>query len=76
MRDNSIVDIGWGFLFIVPNLFAMIKLYGMDIPHKQALMLALIFLWGVRLSLHIGSRHTGVEDFRYQTMRRNWSPKG
>lgn len=64
-RDNSIVDIGWGFLFIVPNLLALIKQYGMEIPPKQALMLGLIFLWGVRLALHIGSRHTGVEDFRY-----------
>ncbi len=35
-----------------------------------------ITLWGLRLSVHIGLRHTGVEDFRYQQMRRRWEPKG
>jgi steroid 5-alpha reductase family enzyme len=40
------------------------------------LLLVLILLWGLRLSWHIGARHTGVEDFRYQDMRRRWSAKG
>ncbi|TNV82824.1 hypothetical protein FGO68_gene15929 [Halteria grandinella] len=39
-------------------------------------MFALVLIWGVRLSLHIGLRHTGVEDFRYQDMRRRWSQQG
>ena len=77
-KDNSIVDIGWSFLFIIPNLLALLKTHGgtFEWTPKQNLMFTLITIWGVRLSWHIGSRHTGVEDFRYQDMRRRWSAKG
>jgi steroid 5-alpha reductase family enzyme len=27
-KDNSIVDIGWSFLFIIPNFLALMKLHG------------------------------------------------
>jgi steroid 5-alpha reductase family enzyme len=63
-------------LFVIPNLLVLIKQQGLDWSPKQTLMFALIFIWGVRLSLHIGLRHTGVEDFRYQNFRRRWTPKG
>lgn len=78
-KDNSIVDIGWSFLFIVPNFLALLKSHGGSIAEwtpKQSLLFALMLIWGLRLSWHIGSRHTGVEDFRYQDMRRRWSAKG
>ena len=77
-KDNSIVDIGWSFLFIVPNLLALLKTHGgsFEWTPKQNLLFALIAIWGVRLSWHIGMRHKGVEDFRYQDMRRRWSAKG
>ena len=39
-------------------------------------MFSLILIWGLRLSWHIGIRNTGIEDFRYQAMRKRWSPKG
>jgi steroid 5-alpha reductase family enzyme len=72
VKDNSIVDIGWGMLFIVPNLLVLMK-QSESLSPKQLLLMGLILVWGVRLALHIGLRHTGVEDFRYQDMRRRWS---
>jgi steroid 5-alpha reductase family enzyme len=35
----------------------------------------LVTVWGLRLSIHIGVRHT-KEDFRYQDMRRDWMKHG
>jgi steroid 5-alpha reductase family enzyme len=62
------VDIGWSWLFIVPNILAALKANGTNIETwgmRPKIMVALIVLWGVRLSWHIGKRHSGVEDFRY-----------
>jgi len=30
-KDNSIVDIGWSWLFMVPNMLATLKTHGTDI---------------------------------------------
>ena len=62
-KDNSIVDIGWGILFIIPN-FLILKATG-NWNRKSILTFSLISLWGLRLAYHIGNRHPGVEDFRY-----------
>ena len=79
MRDNSIVDIGWGVLFIASNLAALLYQHDWDLSSwglRQKVLFALIAVWGVRLSIHIGLRHKGEEDFRYQSMRRRWMAKG
>merc|ERR1711990_472625 len=36
------------------------------------LTFAMVAIWGVRLSLHIGRRHKG-EDYRYVKMRERWT---
>lgn len=38
-------------------------------------MLSLVSIWGMRLAWHIGSRHRGKEDFRYQDMRKRWTER-
>jgi steroid 5-alpha reductase family enzyme len=70
-ENNGIVDIAWGLGFIVVTaaLFAREPaLY----PAK-ALVMALVLVWGLRLSIHIVRRNWGKpEDFRYAAMRRKW----
>lgn len=74
-EDNSIVDIGWSLLFILSNL-TFLLLQDETITSRQILLIVLVTVWGLRLAGHIGLRHKGVEDFRYQSMRRRWFAKG
>jgi steroid 5-alpha reductase family enzyme len=68
LRNASIVDIFWGFGFVVVAL----ALFGLADGYsgRKALMLALVAVWGLRLSLHILRRNWGHgEDYRYRTWR-------
>mmetsp|Transcript_32833 Transcript_32833/g.29129 ORF Transcript_32833/g.29129 Transcript_32833/m.29129 type:complete len:299 (+) Transcript_32833:31-927(+) len=72
IEDNSIIDIAWGlghiiqaglqvyFKFILPNK---------SIHWRDLLVFGLITLWGLRISWHIGKRHSG-EDWRYRDILR------
>ena len=76
LRNASIVDIFWGFGFVLaawvsfllsPEGFLLRKLF----------LLTLVTIWGMRLSVHILNRNWGKpEDFRYQKWRmdngKNW----
>lgn len=53
----------WSLLFVFPNL-TYLAWTGNWNP-RSILMFTLLCVWAVRLSLHIGLRHTGVEDYRY-----------
>ncbi|HEX2992788.1 MAG TPA: DUF1295 domain-containing protein [Anaerolineales bacterium] len=75
LKNSSIVDIFWGFGFIliVWLVFALA-------PHgylpRRLLVALLVTLWGVRLALHIGSRNWGKpEDFRYARWRKENGPR-
>jgi len=71
LKNNGIVDIAWGFGFIVVTavLFAREPV----LYPAKALIMALVLVWGLRLSLHILRRAWGKpEDFRYAQMRKNW----
>ena len=72
-KDNSWIDVFWGITFILPLLTILgLKLgRGEQIYARLILNLVCVFLWGLRLALHIGLRHNG-EDFRYVDMRRRW----
>ena len=73
IRNNSIVDIGWGPGFMVLSL-ALILLF--EPGSLQILCFSAVILWGIRLSLHIGIRNAGrPEDFRYANWRREWGKK-
>ena len=64
----------WGWLFVFP-VATYLSWTGNWTP-RTILVFSLVFLWALRLSLHIGLRHTGVEDYRYQAMRKSWMKKG
>ena len=76
-KDNSWIDVFWGLTFITPliALFITYAAAGLTIYARDWLILTLITIWGVRLALHIGLRHTR-EDFRYVDMRTRWMENG
>ncbi|MFC1724835.1 DUF1295 domain-containing protein [candidate division KSB1 bacterium] len=71
LKDNSIVDIGWGIGFI---LISMLNLFlSENISAGQVTVAVLIAIWGLRLAVHIFIRNRGKgEDFRYAKWRKDW----
>lgn len=70
LKDNSIVDIGWGMGFIFITIFT---LFGEEINYRKILFSSLIIIWGGRLSVYIFIRNLGRgEDFRYRNWRNTW----
>jgi len=68
LRDASIVDPFWGTGFVLLASAAWITLGGHG--PRSNLGLALVMVWGLRLSIHLLSRRRGHgEDFRYRAMR-------
>lgn len=73
MKDNSIVDIFWSIGIALPNL--VILIVNGNWHHRTILSLVLVWVWAIRLSLHIGIRHKG-EDWRYANWRQEWTRAG
>lgn len=70
-KNNSVVDIGWGFGFVL-LAWALIARAG-QIGIHQWVMTGLISIWGLRLTYHIVKRNWGKpEDFRYANWRKEW----
>ena len=71
LKDASIVDIVWGFGFVVVAWVAFAT--GDGYEGRKLLITALATIWGLRLSIHLFNRNHGKgEDYRYQAMRRYW----
>jgi len=71
LKNTSIVDIGWGFGFIL--VVAALLIREPELYPAKVLLTALVLVWGLRLSLHILLRNAGKpEDFRYARMREAW----
>lgn len=71
LKDNSIVDIGWGIGFIIVALATLFD-KGTFYP-RQLLITALTIAWGLRLAIYIFIRNRGKgEDFRYRQWREEW----
>ncbi len=67
-KDNSIVDIGWGFGFV---LLAFLLEYTFGL--KPNLVLWIVAIWGLRLSIYLYFRNKNKdEDWRYQEWRKEW----
>jgi len=67
-RDASIIDGFWGAGFVV--LAWLYQLASSGTGSRRQLLVALVTLWGLRLSLHILHRNRGHgEDYRYREMR-------
>src|SRR6056297_770892 len=72
LKNNSIVDIGWGFGFVIVSFVMIINNFSVE----RLLITAMVSLWGLRLFYHILKRNFGKEeDFRYQNMRKKWGKK-
>jgi steroid 5-alpha reductase family enzyme len=73
-KDNSIADIAWGIGFIFIAILNLILAESVYL--RQLIVAGLVFIWGIRLGLHIYLRSRGKpEDFRYAEMRRRWGNK-
>lgn len=74
IKNVSIVDIFWGFGFVVINV---IYAYMSGVLNaRKILILTLVSIWGIRLVIYLAIRNIGKgEDFRYQEFRRNYGPK-
>ena len=69
IRDAGIVDILWGFGFVVVAWVSLLVTDGHGV--RAALLTAMATTWGLRLAIHLAFRNIGAEeDFRYQSMRR------
>jgi len=71
LRNNGIVDVGWGLGFI--TILAILHIFYPELYLRKILITFLIVLWGFRLTVHIFLRSIGKpEDFRYAQMRKKW----
>jgi steroid 5-alpha reductase family enzyme len=76
LKNASIVDIFWGPGFVLTAWVAL-AFSPAGFLLRKWLLVALVTIWGLRLSIHILQRNWGKpEDFRYQKWRtdhgRNW----
>ena len=70
-HDASIVDPVWPLGFVVVVWVTRLVADGNDA--RQWLLVAMVTLWGLRLSGYLAGRKRGApEDFRYQAMRRHY----
>jgi len=71
LKNVSIVDLFWGFGFVVTAFFYFIKTDGYET--RKILLLVLVAIWGLRLSIYLAWRNIGKgEDFRYAQFRKNY----
>lgn len=71
LKDASIVDIFWGAGFILVSAFYF--LITETFYARKFIMIAMVLIWGLRLSVHIMWRNMGKEeDFRYRKFRKKY----
>lgn len=71
IKNVSIVDIFWGFGFVVAGWIYFFYTDGLDV--RKIVLTTMVTLWGLRLSIYLAWRNMGKgEDFRYQKFRRDF----
>ncbi len=71
LKNNSIVDIGWGIGFVI--LAWILFFLRLPVQLVRTSITLLVSLWGIRLFYHILKRNHGKpEDFRYVAFRKAW----
>ncbi|PAT01991.1 hypothetical protein CI105_03790 [Candidatus Izimaplasma bacterium ZiA1] len=71
IKNNSIVDIGWGLGFVIVVWFAFF--ISNDLSLSKIILNLMISIWGLRLFFYILKRNVfQEEDFRYQNFRKAW----
>lgn len=74
LKNTSIVDIVWGFGFVLVNWFAFILTGAESI--RSWILAILVTIWGLRLAIYILIRNAGKgEDFRYAAWRKQHGKK-
>lgn len=70
IKNNSVVDIGWGLGFVVTS-WILFFIYDQTIT--SIIINIMVSLWGLRLFYHILRRNIfEKEDFRYANWRKAW----
>ena len=71
LKNVSIVDMFWGFGFVVAAGMYYFLTDGFET--RKLLLLVLVAIWGLRLSIYLAWRNIGKgEDFRYREFRRKY----
>lgn len=74
IKDNSIVDWGWGAGFVIGAMTTLLMTENPTI--LSFVIVGFIAVWGIRLSYRIIRRNWGKpEDFRYAQWRKEWGDK-
>jgi len=70
IKRNDVADIAWGLGYCLVCLFLF---YTKPVSSVSLLLYILVWIWGVRLSIHIYLRNRKkAEDFRYKQWRKEW----
>ncbi len=74
IKNNSIVDIGWGMGFVLLALSPWVSpIESYATSARLYIQMAMVLLWGLRLSVFLFIRNVGKpEDFRYAQWRKDW----
>ena len=71
IKNVSIVDIFWGIGFVITCGFYFLNSQGNE--SRKIILMALVTIWGLRLSVYLAWRNLGKgEDFRYREFRRKY----
>lgn len=71
INNVSIVDLFWGFGFVMVCLIYFLNTDGISL--RKILLMSMVSLWGFRLSIYLAWRNHGKgEDFRYQKFRKDY----
>ncbi|EUJ23791.1 hypothetical protein PGRAN_06774 [Listeria grandensis FSL F6-0971] len=71
LKNNSIVDLAWGPGFVIVALYTYF--FGGEMTAQGLIVTIFVFIWGMRLFLHLANRNIGKpEDYRYVNMRKRW----
>ena len=74
IKNVSIVDLFWGFGFVLVSVFYFLKSDG--VYARKIIVMALVAIWGLRLSVYLAWRNYGKgEDFRYRNFRKKYGEK-
>lgn len=71
-KNFGVIDIGWGLGI---TLIALVSYLHNPLSIKNAVLLLMVVVWGLRLGLYIYARGRGKdEDPRYARLREKWQP--
>lgn len=71
-KNFAVIDIGWGLGILLVGLVSYMH---HPVSFKNALLLMVVAIWGLRLALYVMNRSKGKgEDPRYTKFREAWKP--